>query len=145
MRSADKAKFSGPASLKTARLGVQQATTAAKFLSDTLKHPQNLTRVFPDVAAGFTALRAGQIDAFIIDTSIVLSEAAKSNGALVVVGQFQTGENYGALFAKGNANRAQIDKILEALEKDGTLKKLSQTYLAKEWGIDPTTVPVWRP
>lgn len=145
VRAADKAKFNSPASLKTARLGVQQATTAAKFLSETLKHPQNLTRVFPDVAAGFTALRAGQIDAFIIDTSIVLSEAAKSDGALVVVGQFSTGENYGALFAKGNPNRAQIDKILEALEKDGTLKKLSQTYLAKEWGIDPTTVPLWRP
>lgn len=145
VRAADKAKFNAPASLKTARLGVQQATTAAKFLSDTLKHPQNLTRVFPDVAAGFTALRAGQIDAFIIDTSIVLSEAGKSNGALAVVGQFKTGENYGALFAKGNANRAQIDKIMEALEKDGTLKKLTQTYLAKEWGIDPTSVPVWQP
>jgi polar amino acid transport system substrate-binding protein len=145
VRAADKAKYSSPASLKTARLGVQQATTAAKFLNEALKHPQNLTRIFPDVASGFTALRAGQIDAFIIDTSIVLSEAARSGGALAVVGQFRTGENYGALFSKGNPNRAQVDKILEALEKDGTLKKLSQTYLAKAWGIDPTTVPVWRP
>ena len=145
VRAADKAKYSSPASLKTARLGVQQATTAAKFLNDVLKHPQNLTRIFPDVASGFTALRAGQIDAFIIDTSIVLSEAARSGGALAVVGQFRTGENYGALFSKGNPNRAQVDKILESLEKDGTLKKLSQTYLAKAWGIDPTTVPVWRP
>jgi polar amino acid transport system substrate-binding protein len=145
VRAADKAKYSSPASLRTARLGVQQATTAAKFLNEALKHPQNLTRIFPDVASGFTALRAGQIDAFIIDTSIVLSEAARSGGALAVVGQFRTGENYGALFSKGNPNRAQVDKILEALEKDGTLKKLSQTYLAKAWGIDPTTVPVWRP
>jgi len=145
VRAADKAKYSSPASLKTARLGVQQATTAAKFLNDVLKHPQNLTRIFPDVASGFTALRAGQIDAFIIDTSIVLSEAARSGGALAVVGQFRTGENYGALFSKGNPNRAQVDKILESLEKDGTLKKLSRTYLAKAWGIDPTTVPVWRP
>ena len=145
VRAADKAMYSSPASLKTARLGVQQATTAAKFLNEALKHPQNLTRIFPDVASGFTALRAGQIDAFIIDTSIVLSEAARSGGALAVVGQFRTGENYGALFSKGNPNRAQVDKILEALEKDGTLKKLSQTYLAKAWGIDPTTVPVWRP
>ncbi|RIH89969.1 L-cystine-binding protein FliY [Meiothermus luteus] len=145
VRSADKGKFSSPASLKTARIGVQQATTAAKFLSETLKHPQNLTRVFPDVAGGFTALRAGQIDAFVIDTSIVLSEAAKSGGALVVVGQFQTGENYGALFTKGNPNRAQVDRILEALEKEGVLKKLAQTYLAKEWGVDPTSVPIWKP
>lgn len=133
------------ANIKTKRLGVQQATTAAKFLTDRLRHPNNLTRVFPDVAAGFTALRAGQIDAFVIDTSIVLSEAGKSGGELVVVGQYRTGDNYGALFAKGSPNRATIDRVIEALRQDGTITRLTKTYLSAAWGADPTAVPFWQP
>jgi polar amino acid transport system substrate-binding protein len=144
VQTKDKAKFDGT-SIKKARLGVQQGTTAAAFVSGSLKVSQSSTRVFPDVAAGFTALRAGQIDAFVVDTSIVLSEASKSKGALMVVGQYKTGESYGALFPKKSASKAVVDQVLKALEQDGTLKKLSQTYLTKAWGSDPTTLPFWQP
>ena len=93
----------------------------------------------------FAALAAGQIDAAMTDTAIVLGQAAASNGAMVVPGQYHTGEVYGALYPKGSANEATLDKIIKALEDDGTLAQLSAKYLAAAWGADPTKIPYFEP
>ena len=58
-----------------------------------------------------------------------------------VVGQYATGETYGALYPKGSPNAATFDKIIQALIDDGTLAKLAQKYLAAAWGADPTKIP----
>jgi polar amino acid transport system substrate-binding protein len=130
-------------SIKKMRVGVQQATTGADFVSDKLKPAE--VKVFPDTTGMFTALMAGQVDAAMTDTAIVLGQAAQSSGALDVVGQYSTGETYGALYPKGSANAATIDKILDALIKDGTTAQLSAKYLAAAWGTDPTKVPYFKP
>jgi len=93
----------------------------------------------------FTALQAGQIDAAMTDTAIVLGQAAASNGLMVVVGQYSTGETYGALYPKHSSNEATFDKIIQSMLDDGTLKKLSAKYLAAAWGTDPTIVPYFQP
>jgi polar amino acid transport system substrate-binding protein len=93
----------------------------------------------------FTALRAGQIDAAITDTSIVLAEEVRGDGKVKVPGQYKTGESYGALYPKGGANNATIDKIIQAIIDDGTMKKLGQKWLASVWGKDPADLPVWNP
>jgi polar amino acid transport system substrate-binding protein len=62
-----------------------------------------------------------------------------------VVGQYATGETYGALYPKGTKNGPTIDKIIQALIDDGTLKMLSAKYLAPAWGADPTSVPYFKP
>ena len=125
------------------RLGVQTGTTGASFATDKLK-AKNVSQ-YPEQGDLFTALRAGQIDAAITDTSIVLAEEVQEKGAVTVVGQFKTGEAYGALYPKGSANKATIDKIIVALQDDGTLKKLADKYLAAVWGKDPGTVPYFNP
>ncbi|HWT98656.1 MAG TPA: ABC transporter substrate-binding protein [Terriglobales bacterium] len=130
-------------SIKKLRVGVQQATTGADFVSNKLKPAE--VKVFPDTTGMFTALMAGQVDAAMTDTAIVLGQAAQSSGALDVVGQYSTGETYGALYPKGSANGATIDKILDALIKDGTTAQLSAKYLAAAWGTDPTKVPYFKP
>ncbi|MET1026109.1 MAG: ABC transporter substrate-binding protein [Dongiaceae bacterium] len=129
--------------IKTLRIGVQQATTGADFVSNKLK-PAGL-KVFPDTPSMFTSLMAGQVDAAMTDTAIVLGQASASSGALDVVGQYSTGETYGALYPKGSANKATIDKIIQALIDDGTLKKLATKYLAEAWGADPTKIPYFKP
>jgi polar amino acid transport system substrate-binding protein len=93
----------------------------------------------------FTALRAGQIDAAITDTSIVLAEELRGEGKIKVPGQYKTGESYGALYPKGGANNATLDKIIQSIIDDGTIKKLSAKWLASVWGKDPADVPVWNP
>ena len=130
-------------SIKTAKVGVQQATTGAAFAQSTL----GLTdvQVYPDQGDMFTALRAGQIDAAMTDTAIVLAEQVANADKVAVVGQYKTGEAYGAIYPKGNANNAMIDKIIQSMIDDGTMAKLGAKYLAAEWGKDPASVPYYNP
>jgi polar amino acid transport system substrate-binding protein len=132
------------ASIKNLQIGVQQATTGASFVDNVLK-PKTPAKVFPDTTSMFTALQAGQIDAAMTDTAIVLGQAAMSGGRFDVVGQYSTGETYGAIYPKGSPNEKVINQIIEALKADGTLDKLSAKYLAAAWGADPTKVPYLKP
>lgn len=131
--------------IKSLKIGVQQGTTAVDFVKNVLKVPAANIRVFPDTPNMFTALQARQVDVVMLDTAIVLVQAAKSNGALEVVGQYKTGESYGAIYPKNSPNRATFDRIIQALIADGTVKKLTQAYLAKEFGGDPTAIPYLKP
>jgi polar amino acid transport system substrate-binding protein len=131
-------------SIRDLRIGVQQATTGAAFVDQQLK-PKTPASVYPDTPSMFTALQAGQIDVAMTDTAIVLAQAGTSNGVFEVVGQYATGETYGALYPKGSKNEKAIDQIIEALKKDGTLDKLSAKYLAAAWGSDPSKVPYFKP
>ena len=130
-------------SIKTAKVGVQQATTGAAFMTDKVgvTNPQ----VFPDAGSMFAALTAGQIDVAVTDTSIVLAQEVQSKGKLKVTGQYQTGETYGAIYPKGNPNNGTIDKIMASMLADGTIAKLSAKYLAAAWGKDPASVPYFKP
>jgi polar amino acid transport system substrate-binding protein len=132
------------ASIKTMQLGVQQATTGAAFIDQQLK-PDPPAKVFPDTTSMFTALMANQVDAAMTDTAIVLSQAAKSNGRFEVVGQYSTGESYGAIYPKGSPNKAVLDQVIQSLLDDGTVKKLAGKYLADAWGADPTAIPYFQP
>ncbi len=130
-------------SIKDKTIGVQQATTGAAFATGTL----GLTnvQVYDEQGSMFTALRAGQIDAALTDTAITLAEEVNSGGKVMVIGQYKTGETYGALYPKGGANNATVDKILQSMIDDGTMSKLADKYLAAVWGKDPAKVPYFNP
>jgi polar amino acid transport system substrate-binding protein len=130
--------------IKTKHLGVYQGTTGADFATNVLKPTQQIS-VYPNVPALMAAVTAGQIDAALDDTAGVLGQAAKSNGMLEVVGQYKTGETYGAIYPKGSPNEAVFDKVIQSLKDDGTLQKLSAKYLAAAWGTDPAKVPYFVP
>lgn len=130
--------------MKNFRIGVQQATTSVEFVEDRVKPIQPL-RVYPGLSATYAALASGQVDAVVYDTAQVLNQAALSGGTMTVVAQYSTGESYGAIFAKGSANEAAINKIIQSLQEDGTLKAMSAQYLAKSWGVDPATIPYLKP
>ena len=129
--------------IKTAKVGIQQGTTGAAFTQDVLgvKDPQ----IFADQGEMFAALRAGQVDAAITDTSITLAEEKASEGKSVVVGQYKTGETYGGIMQKGNANNETVSKIIQSMIDDGTLAKLGGKYLAAGWGKDPASIPYFNP
>ncbi len=129
--------------IRDMRIGVQQGTTGADFVTQKL-NPKTPASVYPDTPSMFTALQAGQVDVAMTDTSIVLAQAGTSNGVFEVVGQYATGETYGALYPKGSKNAKTFDKIIEALKTDGTLDKLAAKYLAAAWGSDPTKVPYFK-
>jgi polar amino acid transport system substrate-binding protein len=132
------------ATIKTLRLGVYLGTTGADFVADVLK-PTEQPRVYPNVPAMMAGLAAGQIDAAVDDTAYMLGYASKSNGTLMVAGQYKTGESYGAIYPKGSVNEVALDKIIQSLKDDGTLRKLAAKYLAEAWGTDPAKVPFFTP
>ncbi len=132
------------ATIKSLHLGVYLATTGADFVAKVLK-PTQSANVYPNVPAMMAALAAGQIDAALDDTAYMLAYATKSNGKFSVIGQYHTGETYGAIFPKGSANEAELDRIIESLKDDGTLQRLEKQYLVAAWGADPTKVPFFQP
>jgi polar amino acid transport system substrate-binding protein len=125
---------------KALQWGVQSGTTGADYLTNTLK-PEKEPQVFQALDVGFAALEAGQVDAFMMDTAIVLAQASESNGAEEVAAQFKTGEEYGGILPKGSTNADAINSVLTELKDDGSLSDF-----AKQWlGGDPSAVPVLTP
>jgi polar amino acid transport system substrate-binding protein len=78
------------------------------------------------------------------DTAIMLGFAKNSQGALKVVGQFPSGEHYAAIYPHGSADASAMDGAINAMKSDGTLDKLSASWLGPELGGDPNAVAVWK-
>lgn len=129
--------------VKKVTIGIQQGTTGAAFALDKLKVTNY--NVYAERAELLKALREGDIEAVLTDTAITLSAAAADAGKTKVVGQYKTGEIYAGLYPKGNANNPALDKIIQAIIDDGTMKKLSAKYLAAAWGSDPASIPYFKP
>jgi polar amino acid transport system substrate-binding protein len=120
--------------------GVQASTTGQSFVDEKIK-PAKETRVYSETTQAFTALQANQIDAVLLDTSIVLGQAAEPGSPFEVIAQFRAGESYGGILPKGSPNRDEIDEHLQAMLDDGTVARLLDQYLKPEFGGDPTKVP----
>ena len=123
---------------KKLRWGAQGNTTGASYLSDTLK-PATEAKVYEKTVDMFAAFNAGQIDAAMLDTPILLG-AVKSNQVkdAEVAGQFKTGEQYGGVLEKGSPNLAKFNEVIKALKTEGFISQLFDKY----FGGDPTNVPV---
>ncbi len=128
--------------MKKMTIGVQQSTTAEYYITSGEVPGWKLDNVkaFPDLASAYAALSAGQVDGVMIDTPINLGQAAQSGGKQEVVAQFKTGEEYGAIFGKGNGKKAIFDPIIQGLIDDGSINALIAKYL----GGDPVDSSVRR-
>jgi polar amino acid transport system substrate-binding protein len=128
--------------LPDSKIGVQLGTTAVEFAQDQIAPDQEL-QVFPDTTALVTAVSSGVVDAAVMDTAILLAFAKNSGGTLEVVGQYESGESYAAIYPKDSSNGDTISEAIEAMREDGTLDELSATWLGPELGGDPAAVPIW--
>lgn len=128
------------ADAKKLKWGVQGSTTGQTFLTDRIK-PATEPSVYQDTPSMFTALGAGQIQAVLLDTAIVLGQAAASNGQLEVVAQYKTGESYGGILEPGTKNLGFIDQYISQMKSDGTLQSLNDQYLVPVFKGDPTKIP----
>ena len=124
------------AGLKPYELGAQLGTTSYQFIKDTIK-PSKQPSVFPSNAGAVQALKNKQIDGLVVDlpTAFYVTAVQVPNGK--VLGQFPAepgGEHFGMVFQKGNSLRGCVNKALDTLRSDGTLKQLQQQWLAKATG-----------
>jgi polar amino acid transport system substrate-binding protein len=120
--------------LKTKTVAVQTGTTSESWVHDFLAPimADNATQVkhFTTVDTEITALRAGAVDAVIIDSGPATSIAAASGGALKVTGTIVTGELYGFAVAHGDPEGllAVINGVISQAQSDGTYAKLIKIY-----------------
>jgi ABC-type amino acid transport substrate-binding protein len=94
--------------IKSLRLAVEQGTTTLQYVTDHIK-PTRPPSVFPQSAAMYAALAAGQVDAVLFDTPTVLARAKQSNGAFVVAGRYDMGETWGGIVNKDSPNLAAFN------------------------------------
>jgi polar amino acid transport system substrate-binding protein len=117
-------------------------TTSVPFIQDQLKCAS--IKIYPDSQTLYQGLLSGQVDADFLDTAIVLAEAKSTGGQLEVVGQYKTGEKYGAIYPQGSANEDAFNQGIQTMIGDGTLDQLSKDYLGPAFGGDPSSVPIWK-
>jgi polar amino acid transport system substrate-binding protein len=129
------------ANIQSKSCAAYQGTTSVPFIEDELKCASN--KIYPDSQTLYQGLLSGQVDADFLDTAIVLAEAKSTGGQLEVVGQYRTGEKYGAIYPQGSANEDALNQGIQTMIDDGTLDTLSKTYLGAAFGADPNTVPFW--
>jgi polar amino acid transport system substrate-binding protein len=116
-------------------------TTSVDFLKNELHCAS--TKTYPDSQTLYQGLLSGQVDADFLDTAIVLAEAKSTGDKLEVVGQYQTGEKYGAIYPQGSENEDAFNQGIQKMLDDGTLDQLSTDYLGPAFGGNPNDVPVW--
>jgi len=127
------------ADLKSLQTCAQASTTGLDWILHQL-HPTKQPHVYSASSdAAFNAVQSGACQALILDVPIIEAQNQKVPGAYGgVVGQIDTHEGYGAVFAHGSPLIPDVSKAIKTLQSNGTISKLT-----KQWfGFDPAKVPV---
>jgi len=122
--------------LKKYKLGAQIGTTSYDFIVKTIK-PDSKPLVYDSNDAAVQALKSGQIDGLVVDlpTAFYVTAVQVSDGK--VIGQFRsqgTKERFGLVLQKGNPLTGCVNKALNRLWANGTIKNLQRIWLAKATG-----------
>ena len=132
------AKATSIAALKPYKLGAQVGTTSYTYIVRYVK-PSSKPLVYDTNDAAVQALKNGQIDGIVVDlpTAFYVTAVQVDDGK--IVGKLPTRgtkERFGLVFQKGNSLRRCVDKALDRLWANGTIKKLQTTYLARAGAPD---------
>ena len=111
-------------------VGAQDGTTGEAFANDETNASD--VRGFPEGPDAIQALKAGQVDATIIDNPVA-QDALQKEGGIEIPTLIPTGELYGIPFAQdGDALRERANQALQEMKDDGTLAALYQKYFKVE-------------
>ena len=121
--------------LKGKKLAVQTDTTGQEYGNKNKDANGYEIVVFDDMPTQLAGVLAGRADAAVNDNGVVF-DYAKENPTTEVVKEFNTGEQYGFMFQKDNANGTALAKltneVLTAAKADGTYNDIY-----KKWfGVD---------
>jgi polar amino acid transport system substrate-binding protein len=116
-------------------VGAQDGTTGETYANDETDASE--VRGYPGGTDAINALRAGQIDAVIVD-SPVAEDAVQTEGGLKIAEKIVTRELYGFSFAPDNdALREKVNEALTTLKENGTITDLYKKYFPDQ---DPAPV-----
>lgn len=86
---------------------------------------------FETFGAGLEALKTGDVDLTLSDSTAANGYVAASNGALKIIGEPLASEDFGFIFPKGSDLVAPMNAGIAALKADGTFEALN-----KKWFLD---------
>ena len=131
------------ADLKSARLGVQAATTSLTYIEENIQ-PDAEARVYDTNADAKAAFDAGQIDGLVVDlptayyiTAVEIEEASII-GVLPRIGGAE--DELGMLFEEGSDLVPCVNQALRNLKATGSLEVIEDLWLNDGGGI-PTLTP----
>ena len=132
------AKAKSISALKRYKLGAQVGTTSYTYITRYIR-PSSDPLVYDTNDAAVQALKNGQLDGIVVDlpTAFFVTAVQLDDGK--IVGKLPTRgtkERFGMVFQTGNTLRRCVDRAIARLTRNGTLKKLQTTYLARAGAPD---------
>lgn len=134
-------EFAGATSvddLKDAVLGAAIGTTSLDFIEDVIE-PNTEPSVYDENVDVAAAMNAGQIDGLVLDLPAAYYMTAVEVEGSIIAGQFEAEaaapDDYGMLFAEGNALVSCVNAALAELKDEGKLQELEDTWLTQEGAI----------
>jgi polar amino acid transport system substrate-binding protein len=124
------------AALRPYRLGAQLGTTSYNYITRFIK-PSSSPRAYDTNDLAIQALKNGQIDGIVADlpTAFFVTAVQVPNGS--IVGQLPTRgakERFGLVFEQGNSLRTCVNRAIDRLWRNGTIKSLQRRWLARVGG-----------
>ena len=121
--------------LKGKKLGVQTDTTGQIFADKNKDTDGYTVVVFDDLPTQAAGVLAGRVDAAINDNGALFAYA-KDNQTTEVVKEFDTGEQYGIMFQKNNANGTALAKVTNEVLATAKTDGSYNTIYKKWFGVD---------
>jgi polar amino acid transport system substrate-binding protein len=125
-------KVKSLAGLKPFQFGVPLGTTSFDYVVKYIE-PAKKPKVYDTLNDGVTALKNGQIDGLVVDFPSTGYITAVQVPNSTVVGRLPTRgtrEHFGMVFRKGNPLVGCVNKALNSMWRDGTLKRLERAWLS---------------
>ena len=109
----------------------QGGTTGDEWIGENL--PDAVRVPVDDVTAALTGVQTGLYQAMVVDLPVASYMLAQSFSDLQIVKEIPTGEQYGIAVSKDNPELTQaVNKALEDMKSDGTMKEIETTWFGSE-------------
>lgn len=123
--------------LKDKNVGVQVGTTADESAEKFMKETPFELKKYEQIIQPFADLKVGRLDAIIVDEVVAKYYVVTDKESFKVTGGRLTNEPIGICFKKGNTElRDQVQKAIDDLKADGTLKKISEQWFGDDLVTD---------
>jgi polar amino acid transport system substrate-binding protein len=126
------------AGLRPYKLGAQVGTTSYDYIKNFIR-PSQSPAVYDSNNDAISALNSGQIDGIVVDlpTAFYVVAVQLDNGTIVgKLPQRGPREHFGMVFQEGNTLVRCVNKALNRVWANGTIKQLQNKYLAQAGAPD---------
>ena len=86
---------------------------------------------FETFGAGLEALKSGDVDLTLSDSTAANGYVAASDGGLKIIGEPLASEDFGFIFPKGSDLVAPVNAAIAAMKADGTMDALNQKWFVE--------------